>query len=206
MGWGMGWDGGWDGMGTHISLQKCKRVTRVSRETHSTVKQPSFMLCYVILFYFEKKLPIFLKGWNPVDTYNTTAYLGASTIRDSVPDSSDYNIFATMYAAGIKLNAVASCTSNITGLKTQIAACYTSSISLLFYSRLTLFSQSWVEFVNNVPGMLATIEGFNEINNFGFTYNEWHVTLLFFVQSCPLSISPYSSALGDIFFFLFFFC
>lgn len=84
--------------------------------------------------------------------YNLTTYVGASVIRDEIPSSDQISDYARMFKEGISLNVVAGGVSNKSDLDNEVL--------------------SWANFQKNVvPGMLLQIEGFNEINNFGFTYN-----------------------------------
>jgi len=91
------------------------------------------------------------QGWNSQMVYNLTTYLGVSAIRDSLPTAGQAGDYAKMFAAGIRLNVVAGGVPNKTAMQAQV--------------------QTWSNFQTTSPGMLQSIEGFNEINNFGFVYN-----------------------------------
>jgi len=91
------------------------------------------------------------QGWNSAMVYNLTTYVGVGAIRDSIPSPSQAADYARMFAAGIQLTVVAGGSPNKTELAKQV--------------------QSWSAFQTSQPGMLRYIEGYNEINNFKFTYN-----------------------------------
>eukprot|EP01113_Clastostelium_recurvatum_P042223 TRINITY_DN6825_c0_g1_i6.p1 TRINITY_DN6825_c0_g1~~TRINITY_DN6825_c0_g1_i6.p1 ORF type:complete len:660 (+),score=105.87 TRINITY_DN6825_c0_g1_i6:1377-3356(+) len=98
-------------------------------------------------------------GWNSDMVYNLTTYLGVGAIRDGMPFPNQVNDYARMFAKGIKLNTAVGGCANISQLRHQV--------------------QAFSDFETEHPGMLLHIEGFNEINNFGFTYNGFNKSITY---------------------------
>jgi len=91
-------------------------------------------------------------GWSSSMVYNLTFYLGAGAVRDSaLPSAAQLPDFLLMKQAGTTLNLLITAYANKTTL-----ANFVKNISTL---------------ANANKGLITSIEGFNEINNFGFVYN-----------------------------------
>ncbi len=100
---------------------------------------------------------------------NLTTFVGAGIIRDAIPSASQEPYYAKMYGEGILLNVVAGGAPNKSVLNEEVLVCYFALIDCL---SLLSISQAWANFnKNTIPGMLLQVEGFNELNNFGFVYN-----------------------------------
>ncbi|CAF1321630.1 unnamed protein product [Didymodactylos carnosus] len=93
-------------------------------------------------------------GWSASLVTSLAPFVGTSTIRDGIPNANQYAAYKAAVDAGLKINFLFGGPSNISGLQDQINRI------------LTL--------VNNYDVPISSInnfEGFNELNNFGFTYN-----------------------------------
>eukprot|EP01117_Protostelium_nocturnum_P008609 TRINITY_DN3088_c0_g1_i1.p1 TRINITY_DN3088_c0_g1~~TRINITY_DN3088_c0_g1_i1.p1 ORF type:complete len:642 (+),score=178.51 TRINITY_DN3088_c0_g1_i1:62-1927(+) len=102
------------------------------------------------------------QGWNSAKTANGILYIGAGWFRDGVPspNNADWNAnYAKLYSAGVRLNTLAGGASNKSELAAQV--------------------QRFVDYNTRQPGMLAQLEGFNEINNFGFNYNGYNKSITY---------------------------
>jgi len=141
----------WPNAKTKLQVSPLPRSTPVAGptfDTPSTTVQPIPASAWRSHFGVNTHMG---QGWDSGMVYDQVTYIGAGAIRDNLPSSSQAKDYARLAEAGVRLDFVAWGAGNKTALAAEI--------------------QAVSSFEKSQPGMLLYVEGFNEINNFGFTYD-----------------------------------